>query len=180
MNTQHEKFLIEMIQSQISKQIPIAIQQKDVREKPRVEHPDVTCTICSSNPLKGTRYMCLLCEEMNICEQCEVQTQHSRTHAMAVIHEPQLSPDELIESQRQLSDRRKAARAQEIISESLVRQESGSMDSSSQYKAKFESMSLKKNMVFKKGDDIENVWTFRNTGDNKIPKGTKFLMIAGD
>ena len=32
-------------------------------------------------------------------------------------------------------------------------------------------MSLKKNMVFKKGDEIENVWTFKNTGSIKIPKG---------
>ena len=41
-------------------------------------------------------------------------------------------------------------------------------------------MSLKKNMVFKKGDDIENVWTFKNTGSVKIPRGIKFVMVAGD
>ena len=41
-------------------------------------------------------------------------------------------------------------------------------------------MSLKKNMVFKKGDDIENIWTFKNTSQGKIPKGTKFVMVAGD
>ena len=99
---------------------------------------------------------------------------------MAVIHEPQLSPDELIESQAQLSERRKAARAQEIISESLIRQDSGPVISKSPYQAKFHYMSLKKNMVFKKGDEIENVWTFKNTGNTRIPNGTKFLMVAGD
>lgn len=112
--------------------------------------------------------MCLICEEMNICEGCELQVQHSRTHAMAVILEPQLSPDDLIQSQAQLSERRKAARAQEIISESLVKQDS-QMESNSQFQAKFQSMSLKKNFVFKQGDNIENVWTFRNTGSVKIP-----------
>jgi len=40
-------------------------------------------------------------------------------------------------------------------------------------------MSLKMNKVFKGGDDIENVWTFKNTGGVKIPMGTKFVMVAG-
>jgi hypothetical protein len=40
-------------------------------------------------------------------------------------------------------------------------------------------MSLKKNMVFKAGDDIENIWTFKNTGEVTIPKGTSFVMVAG-
>ena len=41
-------------------------------------------------------------------------------------------------------------------------------------------MSLKKNFVFKAGDTIENVWTFKNIGAMVIPAGTKFAMIAGD
>lgn len=41
-------------------------------------------------------------------------------------------------------------------------------------------MSLKDNKVFKAGDVIENVWTYKNTGENKIPKGVKFVMVAGD
>ena len=41
-------------------------------------------------------------------------------------------------------------------------------------------MSLKTNMVFPKGHDIENVWTFKNTGSVPIPKGTKFVMVSGN
>lgn len=123
--------------------------------------------------------MCLTCEDMNICEQCELQQQHSKVHAMAVIREPSLSPDEFIESQSQQAERRKKARAQEIISESLVKQESVEQ-TNSQYKAKYVNMSLKNNMVFKANDMIENVWTYKNTGVNKIPKGVRFVMVAGD
>ena len=61
-----------MIESQVKKQYPIAIQQKLVKEQPHVEHPGVTCTVCSSCPLKGARYMSLSSEEMNICELCEL------------------------------------------------------------------------------------------------------------
>ena len=41
-------------------------------------------------------------------------------------------------------------------------------------------MSLKKNCVFKSGDQIENSWTFKNTCALKIPFGVKFVMVAGD
>ena len=41
-------------------------------------------------------------------------------------------------------------------------------------------MSLKKNCVFKKGDTVENVWTFKNQGSQSIPKGVKLLCVAGD
>ena len=43
----------------------------------------------------------------------------------------------------------------------------------------FQNMTLKKNMVFKAGDDIENVLTYKNTGEVKIPKGTSFVMVTG-
>ena len=39
---------------------------------------------------------------------------------------------------------------------------------------------MKKNCVFKAGSDIENAWTFKNTGTVKIPMGIKFVMVAGD
>ena len=77
-----------MIQSQVAKQVPISIQQKEVQSKPLVEHPGITCTICSAEPLLGTRYVCLESEEMNICEKCELQEQYSKTHAMIIIQEP--------------------------------------------------------------------------------------------
>jgi len=72
-NTQHEKFLLELIQSQIEKQIPIAAKQRELKEgKPLVEHHGVTCYFCKSNPLLGTRYLCLTCEQLNICQHCEL------------------------------------------------------------------------------------------------------------
>ena len=74
---------------------------------------------------------------------------------MAVIHEPKLSPDELLENQTLLSERRKAVRAQEIISQSLIKQDSTDHDSKSRHEAKFHYSSLKKNFVTKAGDNIQ-------------------------
>ena len=67
------------------------VQKKE--QKSLVEHIDVTCTICNGNPLQGTRYICLTCENMNICENCELQqVQHSKIHAMIVVSVPELAP----------------------------------------------------------------------------------------
>ena len=60
-----------------------------------------------------------------------------------------------------------------------MKQESAT-ESQSQYMAKFNHQSLKKNCVFKANDEIENVWTFKNTGTVKIPQGLKFVLVAGD
>lgn len=178
-NTKHEKVLLEMIQAAVEKQVPVAIQQKDVREKNLTVHPGVTCFSCKSSPLRGTRYMCLTCENFNICEQCELQNQHSRTHAMALIHEPALEPNELIENQTMLLERQKVMRAQEMISQSLIKQDSVDQ-SKSNYSASLENTTLKGNFVTKAGENIRNVWTFKNTGSTKIPKGVKFVMTDGD
>ena len=34
--------------------------------------------------------------------------------------------------------------------------------------------------MFKKGDDIENTYTFKNTGQKAIPAGCMLVMIDGD
>ena len=34
-------------------------------------------------------------------------------------------------------------------------------------------------MVFPKGHEIENVWTFKNTGLITIPEGTKLVRVSG-
>jgi len=41
-------------------------------------------------------------------------------------------------------------------------------------------MSLKRNGVFKNSDEIENIYTFKNTGMSKIPAGCRLLWVAGD
>lgn len=100
-----------MIQVQIEKHVPVAIKQKDLQKEPKIEHQGITCYHCNSSPLMGTRYMCLTCEDLNVCERCELQFQHSRSHAMAVIHEPELSPVDFIQSQAEIAKRQKAIRA---------------------------------------------------------------------
>ena len=33
-------------------------------------HEGVTCNGCKTNPIRGTRYKCKICENFNYCENC--------------------------------------------------------------------------------------------------------------
>ena len=35
------------------------------------EHPGITCSKCGMGPIKGNRYCCVYCNNVNYCEQCE-------------------------------------------------------------------------------------------------------------
>ena len=35
------------------------------------EHPGIACSKCGMNPIKGNRYCCVYCNNVNYCEQCE-------------------------------------------------------------------------------------------------------------
>lgn len=98
---------------------------------------------------------------------------------MVVIADPSIEVEDLIRGQQEESERRKKARAQELMTESLIRQESIN-ETKSMHQAKLYQSTLKSNRVFKAGDDIENIWTFKNAGKHVIPEGTKFVMVAGD
>ena len=35
------------------------------------EHPGISCSKCGMNPIKGNRYCCVYCNNVNYCEKCE-------------------------------------------------------------------------------------------------------------
>lgn len=49
-------------------------------------HPDIACDSCD-HPLKGFRYKCLVCDEYELCSDCERSQTHS-DHPMIRIPKP--------------------------------------------------------------------------------------------
>ena len=37
---------------------------------PEVIHEGLSCSACKTNPIKGNRYFCLVCSDLNFCETC--------------------------------------------------------------------------------------------------------------
>jgi len=76
------------------------VMLKDFLEKKRamqdeVEHNNYNCDGCGMNPIKGIRYMCSVCSNYDICENCERNGVHSN-HAMLKIRKPEFAPAKLI------------------------------------------------------------------------------------
>merc|ERR1711879_678332 len=52
----------------------------------QVVHTNVTCDGCGQEGIVGTRYKCTVCEDFDLCENCEPH--HDRSHPMIKINEP--------------------------------------------------------------------------------------------
>jgi len=73
---------------------------KDFLEMKRIEqantvHENFICDGCNMTPIKGIRYMCSVCSNYDICDQCEQKGVHSQ-HAMLKIRKPEFAPAKLI------------------------------------------------------------------------------------
>ena len=45
-------------------------------------HPNVSCSKCGVNPIKGNRYLCALCNNINFCDKCEEEVSFNHNHPL--------------------------------------------------------------------------------------------------
>lgn len=41
-----------------------------------MQHAGISCKVCSANPITGIRYKCFICENFDVCNECEKQGKH--------------------------------------------------------------------------------------------------------
>lgn len=51
-------------------------------------HRGITCNSCQASPVCGIRYKCSSCIDYDICERCEAQDNHNKTHVFLRIRIP--------------------------------------------------------------------------------------------
>ncbi|KAI9103710.1 hypothetical protein DFS34DRAFT_605545 [Phlyctochytrium arcticum] len=61
---------------------------EDQARKDGYVHRSITCNHCGLSPLRGTRYKCANCVDYDVCELCESQDVHIKTHAFVKIRIP--------------------------------------------------------------------------------------------
>ena len=77
--------------SEHKKQTVLGLVYHIAEEQARKEgyvHRGVTCNGCSAIPIRGIRYHCTNCADFDLCELCEAQQIHDRTHLFYKVRIP--------------------------------------------------------------------------------------------
>ncbi|ORZ33782.1 hypothetical protein BCR44DRAFT_1415683 [Catenaria anguillulae PL171] len=61
---------------------------EDQARKEGYVHRGITCNHCGSSPIRGTRFKCSNCVDFDVCENCEAQEVHNKTHVFLKIRIP--------------------------------------------------------------------------------------------
>ncbi|KAL8699043.1 MAG: hypothetical protein Q9201_006231 [Fulgogasparrea decipioides] len=61
---------------------------EDQAKKDGFVHRGVNCNSCNTIPIRGIRYRCTNCHDYDLCEQCEAQQVHDKTHLFYKIRIP--------------------------------------------------------------------------------------------
>ena len=59
----------------------------DLNFRPDV-HTGITCNSCNAYPIRGIRYRCTNCVDYDLCEVCEAQQAHPKTHLFYKVRIP--------------------------------------------------------------------------------------------
>ncbi|KAI9220459.1 hypothetical protein BC828DRAFT_398151 [Blastocladiella britannica] len=61
---------------------------EDQARKDGFIHRGITCNHCGTSPVRGVRFKCSNCVDFDVCESCEAQEVHTRTHVFLKIRIP--------------------------------------------------------------------------------------------
>ena len=58
-------------------------EKEKIKEVHSLEiHPNISCSKCGVNPIKGNRYLCALCNNINFCDKCEEEVGYTHNHPL--------------------------------------------------------------------------------------------------
>ncbi|CAG8481931.1 1747_t:CDS:2 [Diversispora eburnea] len=81
------RFYIDNKESQNLLNLLYSIAEDQARKEGYI-HRGITCNNCSSSPIRGIRYKCANCVDYDLCELCEGQEVHYKTHTFLKIRIP--------------------------------------------------------------------------------------------
>ena len=68
------------------------INGNNFENKEKLEHFGVKCHECGSNPIRGIRYKCAICNNFDYCEQCKLKYLKEHKHPFLVFYNPKMRP----------------------------------------------------------------------------------------
>ena len=79
-----------MSQSKVSEKAESTFEES----RPTVTHQYINCDECSRKNITGIRYKCAICNDFDLCEQCEATSSHA--HPFLKIRDPKQKPLKII------------------------------------------------------------------------------------
>ena len=64
----------------------------DKEENKEIVHNGIKCNICGNENIEGIRYLCGICDDFNLCQECEKVNGQGHNHPLLKIRNPQYAP----------------------------------------------------------------------------------------
>jgi len=141
--------------------------------KPMI-HEDIMCDNCKCNPIVGIRFKCTICNDFDLCADCEGKDVHPSGHPLMKI-KVRKDRDEMVGVWRRktpLPERRGHHHGARFF---------GRMANSNKLYAKFMGDStIQDRSHLAPGSQHIKTWELQNSGPNAWPAGVKIEYLSGD
>merc|ERR1712227_849270 len=85
----------------------VTVEDEGVADAELKVHYGVTCDGCENKPVTGNRYKCVVCDDYDLCESCEVAGRHPGHNMIKITQPGYIFPQRLFKRMQVLQDRAK-------------------------------------------------------------------------
>merc|ERR1711963_1076057 len=86
---------------------PVSVEDEGAADAELKVHYGVTCDGCENKPITGNRYKCVVCDDYDLCESCEVAGRHPGHNMIKITQPGYIFPQRLFKRMQVLQDRAK-------------------------------------------------------------------------
>lgn len=153
-----------------------------------VVHEQYACDGCEVKPIKGVRYMCSVCGDYDLCQNCEKSGVHNH-HTMLKIRHPRQAPHKLVcqygnglvkAAAAAMNNMDLLGQISSLNLGNLMPKEPKRNHENDRFTARFVKESFSDKFEVLSGSTFTKSWTFRNTGEVAWPDDVLFCQTSGD
>merc|ERR1712198_460641 len=85
--------------------------QKETTEEKNLIHHGVTCDSCEKTPIDGYRYKCVVCDDFDLCGNCEAAGRHPGHNMMRIANPEMVFPQRLFKRIHKMQERVEKSRS---------------------------------------------------------------------
>merc|ERR1711915_807155 len=85
--------------------------QKETTEAKSLIHHGITCDSCEKTPIEGYRYKCVVCDDFDLCGNCEAAGRHPGHNMMRIANPEMVFPQRLFRRIHKMQERAEKSRS---------------------------------------------------------------------